>query len=62
MRREFAQVTGWPTPAQRLESSALPATPARGKTPDPNTRTAAQLAAVAVFLPYCLFESFELGF
>jgi len=60
MTGRFAQVTGLTSvgsaPGIRRPASSL----GRGKMPDPNTRTAAEPAAVAVLLLlYLLFEPFE---
>jgi hypothetical protein len=46
-RLGFAQVTGWPTPIQRLDPVSCQQ-PQAAEVPNPNTRTAAHPAAVAV--------------
>ena len=61
-RRVFAQVTGRPTPVQRLESGVLPAAPAGEGARSEHTYGGPTGRRCCTFLLYSLFESFEFRF
>jgi hypothetical protein len=61
-RLGFAQVTGWPSPTQRLEPDVLPAAPGGGGAGSEHTYGGPVGRRCCTFLLYSLFDSFEFRF
>jgi hypothetical protein len=61
-RLGFAQVTGWPTPVQRLDPVSCQQTPGGGGARSEHTYGGRSGRRCCTLLLYSLFDSFELGF